>query len=83
MFSYVKDKAMGAAASAVIEVLRRRGHTFTGTVSISADSFVELLDGAPASVREPLRRLPRGWPGRGLRVRRAAPRSARLSGHMN
>ena len=51
MLGYVKDKAIAAAVSAAIEVLRRKGHKISGSVTISSSSLTPLLKDLPDGAR--------------------------------
>ena len=56
MFGYVKERVVATAVSAITEVLRRRGHTFSGSVTISSTSLLPLLEDLPDEARLNLER---------------------------
>ncbi len=64
MIGYIKDRVVATAVSATIEVLRQKGHTVRGSVTIRSESLLPLLDDLPSQARESLER----YVGDGLRV---------------
>ena len=51
MFGYVKERVVSTVVSATIEVLKRKGHTFNGSVTIGSDSLIPLLEGLSGPAR--------------------------------
>ena len=64
MFGYVKERAIAAAVSAALEVLRHKGHKVNGSVTISSSSLTPLLGDLPDDARDNLER----YIGDGLQV---------------